>query len=814
MIRSESLSFCLLAAGMALVCRAAPGLEPSEVLILVNKDAPLSSQVARVYQQLRGIPAENVFRLALGPDHQIARERYHSAIAVPVKKYLSEHPNIRCLVATAGFPYSITTTPGSHDGAALDNELAAVLRDEPKDWNGWQPNPLYLRGQNLYGQTDPRLFQMVYVARLEAPDLQTIEHMITDAILTEDRGLEGPVFGDARGLDGNTDYAAADTAIRGAIDRLSAAGFPATLDMNEADWRQPPGGVGDQAAGAAFYLGWYSYQNFQDIFGQRGLARGAIAWHVASGEAVSPWDAKTREWCPNLLRRGAAVTIGPAFEPYVAAFPRADVLVEQLLQGKSIAESYWLALPHVSWAMALFADPLYRPFAKPKPALIPRAYVSTAANHVLGAGQTSSLLVQVECIGPPGSALPALSATAESGKGLAAASGSISIPALKAGQSAVIRVPKVTAGSDATGAFRLYLNSTDVKDPSRRLVLEGRTGFSMLSGGIERQGLMFPSSKGSYVISGRPGAAFVTESLTLRRKPVPIPTGWGLFGAAFSPDESHIALTFVQPEEKRVVFAIADSALTTIHELSPGTQFLRWQDNATILAKRQDGLIQHNLTTGAVTPVSSPSGWSANSVIPGSDIVILMTGEGRTAVRTGSEPQREVLSAVMGKRDIAVANDLSLFGAIDNQKRLWIQDGWSGSPAVIAENVGRVSWGPISRRVLVQGSDQQVRIYNGREHSWTPLGLVVAAQWSLDENSLLYIAGERGTDAIAARSLTLLAERSIQPLCDLSRIGEVAGMTIMDGDEDATLLAGANDSLAVWMIGLPRQAASPPDPPR
>ena len=72
------------------------------------------------------------------------------------------------------------------------------------------------------------------------------------------------------------------------------AGFATTLDMKEETWKRPNSGVGNQAAGAAFYIGWYALLNFQDIFGERGLARGSIAWHIASQEAQDIWNPNGR----------------------------------------------------------------------------------------------------------------------------------------------------------------------------------------------------------------------------------------------------------------------------------------------------------------------------------------------------------------------------------------------------------------------------------------------------------------------------------------------------------------------------------------
>jgi len=370
-------------------------IDPSQLLVLVNKDVDISARVARMYQKWRSIPGGSILSLSLGADRQISPEQYWAKVAPPIKKFLEANPQIRCILTTSGVPYTIQAAEGNDPGAAFDNELAVILREESGSRQRFQPNPLFLDGGNSYGVTDPRKFGMVYVARLDGPDLPTITRMVEDALASEIVGLEGPVFGDAQGLDAITGYGVGDATIRAVVDRLSGAGFAATLDMKQESWKQPRGSVGTQAAGAAFYVGWYDLLNFQDIFGP-GLARGSIAWHIASQEAQDIWSPNGRGWCINLMRRGAAVTLGPVREPYVTAFPHGDIFVESLLSGQTIAESYWLALPHVSWAMVILGDPLYRPFGSgPKPSLVARAYVADNASHILEKGQTASLLVQV-----------------------------------------------------------------------------------------------------------------------------------------------------------------------------------------------------------------------------------------------------------------------------------------------------------------------------------------------------------------------------------------------------------------------------------
>jgi uncharacterized protein (TIGR03790 family) len=771
-------------------------LDPSQVLILINRDTGISARVAAMYQKLRAIPDENVLRLSLGTERFLTPEQYWSKAGSPIKKYLQDHPAIRCILTTSGIPYVVGA---SEDDEAFDSELAAVLTEEPTARKRRQPNPLFVGGTNLNAATDPRLLKMVYVARLDGPDLPTITRMAEDAVAVEKTGLTGPVFGDAMGLDGISGQGLGDFSIRAAADRFAGAGFASTLDMKPESWKQPQGSVGRQAEGAGFYIGWYDLLKFQDIFGEQGLARGSIAWHIASQEAQDIWNPKGTGWCVNLMRRGAAVTLGPVREPYLAAFPHGDIFVEGLLSGLTVAESYWLALPQVNWAMVLLGDPLYRPFGrKPRPALLARAYVADNPKHVLERGQTSALLVEIDCVGPPGSATKPFIAKTEAEMGLAAASGPVTIPPLKAGESAVVRIPRVTAANDATGMFRLHLDVQDDSEPSRRIVVEGRIGFSRISSGLTSKTQMFVSPAGDAVISGLPGSTGHIDVATLQSKVINTPRGTAVSGVEFSPDGGHIALGLYDPRQKKGAVVIADSALTPTQALPAAAQFVRWLDKERVLLETPGGLVIHSLSGGAERAFDTPAGRFA-TVIPGTDTLLLSPEDGKFGFRKGEGPFREVLAGVKLAGFAAAANDLSLFGGVDTEKRLWIQRGVDERAEVVASGVERVLWGPISHRVLVEGPDRKSRVYDGRDRSWIDLGTIVTAAWSPDEERLLFMTSDGGSGG----SLSLLAGRTITQICDIGKLGAVAKMVFSDKLDRAFLLAGMDGQLNVFLVALP-----------
>ena len=776
-------------------------LEPKQVLVLINKDTPISGQVGRMYQKLREIPALNILSLSLGIERQITPDQYWAKSAPPIRKFLDEHPEIRCILTTSGVPYTIQAADGKDDGAAFDSELAAILLETPGDRKRRQPNPLFIQGQNLSSVSDPRLLKMIYVSRLDGPDLKTITRMVEDAVAVEKTGLEGPVFGDSQGSDGIAGYGIGDVMIRGAIDHLSGAGFDPKLDMKPESWMQPPQGRGNQAAGAAFYVGWYNLLNFQDVFGQQGLARGAIAWHLASQEAQNLWDLNGKGWAMNLMRRGAAITLGPVREPYLDAFPRGDVFTEVLLTGRTVVESYWLALPHTSWAMVLLGDPLYRPFGvQPRPALLARAYVADNARHVLESGESGALLVQIECVGSEGSSTPAMTATVEPELGLVAASGSISIPALKAGESAIVRIPTVTAGPDSTGLFRLALNALDDQKRTRRIVLEGRNGLSRITSGILLKLQMYVRGDGDALISGQPGRSMWIDSATLATRPIALTKGYAITGAEYSPDGGRIALSLFSPQTQLAGVVIADPKTGATQSLPAGSQFIRWLQNDELLLKQGGQLLRHSLTGEAdhlFGPVDGCPNAVVGSVIPGTDILYVTTPEGKSCIQKGSEPSREVMAGVRVTRFGAIANDLSSFGGVDAEKRLWIQHGLDAKPEVVASGVEQVLWGPISHRALVLEANQNGRIYDGRDHSWIDLGILSAAQWSPDEKRLLFIEVAEGG------YLSILIDGRIERLAPMNRLGRVNGMVITAAGDRAFLLAGITGGLDVWMMALP-----------
>ena len=95
---------------------------------------------------------------------------------------------------------------------------------------------------------------------------------------------------------------------------------------------------------------------------------------------------------------------------------------------------------------------------------------------------------------------------------------------------------------------------------------------------------------------------------------------------------------------------------------------------------------------------------------------------------------------------------------------------------------------------------------SGRDRTWTPLPPLVMAQWSSDENRILYVSAERENGHLLPRSISLLTGKQSEQICDINRVGEITLMALPDNGETAFLLAGPEAGLQIWMMALPRAA--------
>lgn len=356
-----------------------PGIAPEHVVILVNEQSPQSVELGTYYAQKRGIPPENICRLRTTDAEVVSRDDYQEQIAGPVADFLDkrlgqvrvklpegelvlmmDRKQIRCLVPMYGMPLKIDGFVSVNEmyksmAAGVDSELA-LLPKRGHLLGGAIGNP-YFGADAPFNQYLAR--HMLLVCRLDGPSPEIVRRMIDDALWAEEHGLSGRAYFDVRNIT-KTGYAEGDRWIREAARLATAAGLPTTLDE-----KAEVMSIGQTMPQACYYMGWYM-EHVGGAIARPGFRfeRGAVAYHLHSFSAWTLRSTKER-WVGPLLARGAAVSMGAVYEPYLRGTPHLDVFTDRLLKGYTFAEAAYMSQEMLSWTITFVGDPLYRPFAKP-----------------------------------------------------------------------------------------------------------------------------------------------------------------------------------------------------------------------------------------------------------------------------------------------------------------------------------------------------------------------------------------------------------------------------------------------------------------
>ena len=363
------------AVGIALGVFSSPAAAQSSanVLLVVNESSPDSIRVGDHYARVRAIPANQIVRLKTTATETIARAEYERSIELPIIQWLSKHllqDQVLFIVLTKGVPLRVDGTGGlAGTISSVDSELTLLYRKMTGSnvlATGRIDNPYFLRDRPL-AQARPfsRADHDIYlVTRLDGFTADDVVKLI-------DRGAkpsrDGQVVLDQKAtvLD-----AGGDKWLDEAARKLSDLGQSARVQLEST--RQI-------ASTAQPVLGYFSWGS-NDPANQRRQMGLSFSAGAIGGMFVSTDGRTFREpgtaWKPapagsstggqslvgDLIREGITGVSGNVSEPYLDAIVRPQILFPSYFAGFTLAESYYLAMPFLSWQTIVIGDPLCAPF--------------------------------------------------------------------------------------------------------------------------------------------------------------------------------------------------------------------------------------------------------------------------------------------------------------------------------------------------------------------------------------------------------------------------------------------------------------------
>lgn len=333
---------------------------PENVLLVINSTSEESRRVGEYYARKRAIPSSNVCAIRTAAVEEITRAVYDAELAAPVAECLKSRglsEKILYIATTLGTPLKIAGTSGPQgDQASVDSELAMLyqtIKGRTYPLAGPAPNPVFAQRHTPFDH--PR-FPVYLVTRLAAYTIQEAQAMIDRAFKARNRGAF--VF-DLKSDDDQTGN-----------DWLRTAAIILPRERVKLDTSST---VVRGAAGVIGYASWGSNDpNRRDRFLGFTWLDGAIAAEYVSTNGRtfreppvnwslgSEYAGSSQSLAADLIREGATGVSGHVYEPYLAMTPRPDYLFPAYFNGRTLAESFYIAMPGLSWRNIVIGDPLCR----------------------------------------------------------------------------------------------------------------------------------------------------------------------------------------------------------------------------------------------------------------------------------------------------------------------------------------------------------------------------------------------------------------------------------------------------------------------
>lgn len=340
---------------------------PDTVLVVVNQSSPLSRRIGEYYAEHRRIPASNLCRLNATANEEISRSEFDEQISRPIQDFLRGHnltEKVLYIVTTDGVPLKIRGNTGlAGEAAAVDSELTLLYSDmhgHPHAVPGGIANPFFGKINARFRHPD---FPMYLVTRLAGFDFDDVKGIIDRALEARNRGRFVIDLKAGDQTQGNRWLIQAAQQLprdRVVLDTSSAVLADIPDVIGYASW-----GSNDPARKTR-HLGFHwlpgAIMTEYVSTNARTFARPPDNWNIGAawGDKQKTFDGSPQTLTADYIHDGATGASGHVYEPFLQFTPRPNILLPAYFHGRNLAESYYLAIPMLSWMNVVVGDPLCR----------------------------------------------------------------------------------------------------------------------------------------------------------------------------------------------------------------------------------------------------------------------------------------------------------------------------------------------------------------------------------------------------------------------------------------------------------------------
>jgi uncharacterized protein (TIGR03790 family) len=354
----------LLLSGISLL---AADLTPggANILLVVNRNDPASRQVAAYYRPRRSIPLANVCYLDAPTDETIYWRTYIDRVETPVADCLKKAglvEKVLYIVTTIGVPLRIDGKGGSlqeSEHSSVDSDLAllyAKLKGAQFHQAGAVPNPYFAKRDVPFRHP---MVPIYLVTRLAAYSVDEVKGMIDRSLAARNRG-KFVVDANGGNADGNNWLRNAAMLLppsRLVFDGSTKVLYDEQDVIGYASWGSNDDNRHRRWSGFHWLPGAIATEFVST--NARTVKRPPDTWNITTFQDREHFFAESpQSLSADYIHEGVTGVSGNVYEPFLAGCVRPEYLLPAYAQGRNLAESYYLALPFLSWQGVIFGDPL------------------------------------------------------------------------------------------------------------------------------------------------------------------------------------------------------------------------------------------------------------------------------------------------------------------------------------------------------------------------------------------------------------------------------------------------------------------------
>jgi uncharacterized protein (TIGR03790 family) len=343
---------------------AASSGKSENVLVVVNANSAMSRSIGEYYARRRSIPSGNVCTIKAPVEETVSRDEYNRLISAGVGSCLKAKrlvEQVLYIVTTQGVPLRVKGATGMNgDNASVDSELALLygdLRGAPRGLRGPAPNPFFRQRDAEFRHPQ---FPIYLVTRLAAYDLPGVRAIIDRSLAARNRGkfvVDLRSKRDESGDEWLRNAAILLPADRLVLEETDKVVYGEKQVIAYASWGSNDPNRKQRHLGFEWLPGAIATEYVST--NGRTFAKPPDGWNIGTWkDRISYFAASPQSLTADFIADGATGASGHVNEPYLGYTPRPDYVLPAYHSGRNLAESFYLALPALSWQNIIIGDPL------------------------------------------------------------------------------------------------------------------------------------------------------------------------------------------------------------------------------------------------------------------------------------------------------------------------------------------------------------------------------------------------------------------------------------------------------------------------